>query len=150
MKPGQDDAVPSANAIQLSNLLKLTALTGDASHAERAEALLKAFAAAIAASPVGHCGLLAASLDRDGLVEIVVRAADPTPFKKAVCSLSVPGCVQFALPGDARVELASIAEQAVPSATSMAYVCIAQVCGAPIRDPEQLRSRLFEVRLRPH
>ncbi len=145
MKPGQDDAAPSANAIQLSNLLKLAAMTGSDAYASSAEALLKAFAGAIAGSPVGHCGLLAASLDRDSLVEIVVTSAE---LEKAACSVSVPGCVQFALSIGTQINLASLPTEQISTETPKAYVCVGQVCGAPVSDPVQLRSRLFEVRQR--
>ena len=72
LKSASDDAVPSANTIQLSNLIALAALTGDARFDARARELFAAFSGAIGAGPVGHCGLLAAALDLDSLAQIKI------------------------------------------------------------------------------
>ena len=72
LKSATDDAVPNANAIQLSNLIALAALTGESRYDDRARDLVKAFSGAVARSPIGHCGLLAAELDLDRLVQIGV------------------------------------------------------------------------------
>ena len=51
LKSAADDAVPNANAIQLSNLVVLAALTGESRYNDRARDLIKAFSGAAARSP---------------------------------------------------------------------------------------------------
>ena len=100
LKSASDDAVPSANAIQLSNLIALAALTGDASFDARARNLMAAFSGAVASSPVGHCGLLAAALDLDALTQVkiprgpVLQCSDPDHVA-VLHGLSLPGAIEF-------------------------------------------------------
>src|SRR6185437_15159626 len=90
LKSASDDAVPSANAIQLSNLAALAALTGDPRYDERARAIAKAFSSAVARGPVGHCGLLAAELDLDRLVQVAVSVTNGTALRGELQQLSIP------------------------------------------------------------
>ena len=76
MRPfsGQDEATPNANGMMVSNLVALYLWTGEERYRERAEAILRGFAGAMAANVLAHAGLLAASLDADraGAVVLIV------------------------------------------------------------------------------
>ena len=79
LKSAADDAVPNANAIQLSNLMVLAALTGEGRYDDRARDLIRRFPERWHGRPIGHCGLLAAELDLDRLVQIAVSVAGAKP-----------------------------------------------------------------------
>ena len=78
LKSAADDAVPNANAIALSNLVALAALTGDGRYDDRARDHRQSLFRRCRAGPVGHCGLIAAELDLDQLVQVAVNVADGT------------------------------------------------------------------------
>ena len=60
---GQDEATPNANGTMVSNLVALYLWTGEERYRDRADAILRGFAGAMAANVLAHAGLLAASLD---------------------------------------------------------------------------------------
>ena len=60
---GQDEATPNANGTMVSNLVALYLWTGEERYRQRAEAILRGFAGAMAANVLSHAGLLAASID---------------------------------------------------------------------------------------
>jgi len=150
LKSAGDDAVPSANAIQLSNLVALAALTGNADYDARARELSAAFAPAVARSPVGHCGLLAAEFDLDGLVQVAVSGSDGSKLRGELLQLAVPGALEFvtaaldASPGSA------LAGKTAKNGKSTAYVCVGPVCSAPIHEPEALQQTLRRARTETH
>jgi uncharacterized protein YyaL (SSP411 family) len=147
LKSASDDAVPSANAIALSNLVALSALTGESRYDDRARALVKAFSGAVARSPVGHCGLLAAELDLDALVQVAVSDVEGNDLRSALVRLSVPGALEFFAGTSAPVSPRSLlAGKTVIEGRSTAYVCVGPVCSAPISDPRQLEERLRQAR----
>lgn len=57
----QDDARPSANSLALANLTMLARLTGNATYAERADQLARAFAGAATRHPSSYVALLDAT-----------------------------------------------------------------------------------------
>ena len=74
----QDGAVPSANSIAATALLRLAELTGVTRYRARAEAVIASMSAALAAAPMAFTGLVFASeLLRDGLTEVVVTGDRP-------------------------------------------------------------------------
>jgi uncharacterized protein YyaL (SSP411 family) len=147
LKSASDDAVPSANAIQLSNLVALAALTGDLRYDERARAIAKAFSATVARGPVGHCGLLAAELDLDRLVQVAVSVTNGTALRGELQQLSIPGALEFIAEATAGIGARSpLAGKTPIEGKSTAYVCVGPVCSAPIQDAPSLRDRLREAR----
>ena len=67
----------------VSDLTALSLWTGEAAYADRAEAILKAFAASIAGNPVGHSGLLSAALDaRAEELKRLAAAAGEGPLRR--------------------------------------------------------------------
>ena len=147
LKSAADDAVPSANTIALSNLIALAALTGDGRYDDRARALVKAFSGAVARGPVGHCGLIAAALDLDHLVQVAVNVADGTELRSELMQLSMPGALEFATGGTIAASSRSLlAGKTAIGGKSTAYVCVGPVCSAPIHDTRSLKERLLEAR----
>ena len=150
MRPAHDDAVPSANAIQLSNLMALWALTGDATYEKRARGLYNSFQLELARAPIGHCGLIAAGFDFAHLVQIVVSGPN-TPataaLQRTVYSRSVPGALEYYVRGNSLGPL-PVALGSKPGALdkSTAYICSGTVCGLPEHEPDALTQRLIDIR----
>ena len=71
---GQDEATPNANGTMVSNLVALYLWTGEERYRQRADAILRGFAGAMAANVLSHAGLLAASLDAMAPAHIVLIA----------------------------------------------------------------------------
>ena len=147
LKSASDDAVPSANTIQLSNLFALAALTGVTVYDARGETLLKAFSGAIANGPIGHCGLLAASMDAGALIQIVAVDGGGEAFATSINRVSVPGAIEI------RTATAHTAALAGPLAAKLgmsegakAYLCWGATCDAPETEPDALVMRLYQVR----
>jgi uncharacterized protein YyaL (SSP411 family) len=148
LKSTGDDAVPSANAIQLSNLVALAALTGDAAEDTRARQIAKVFAPSISGNPIAHCGLLAAELDLDRLVQVAVSVAKGPALRGELQQLSVPGALEFVTGTGVRVGPRSpLAGKTAVNGKSTAYVCVGPVCSAPIHEPQSLNATLRQARM---
>ena len=146
LKSASDDAVPSANTIQMSNLIVLAALTGDSRYDTRARELTAAFSGSIASGAVGHCGLLAAGLDLDGLVQIKIAGAEAVAMTRTLHARSMPGAIEFGA-GINNVQLKLEPSAEAGSGTPPgALVCVGPVCAAPVFEPAELQARLIEAR----
>lgn len=147
LKTASDDAVPSANAIQLWNLMALAAITGDTAHDDDARAVLAAFGPVVADSPVGHCGLLAASFDLDAIVQIVTTGSLGSELAMKLNDVSMPGALEVRAVAQATASLpASLVVKLGFDDTSKAYICRGPICDAPTEDAVQFRQRLIEIR----
>jgi uncharacterized protein YyaL (SSP411 family) len=146
LKSGIDDAVPNANAIQLSNLIALAALTGDGRYDGRARALVSGFAAASGQAPIAYCGLLAAELDLDLLVQIAVGVTSGTDLRDELMKLSVPGALEFIGRAASAKSRSLLAGKTAAEGKSTAYVCVGPVCSAPVADRALFGQRLREAR----
>lgn len=146
LKPASDDAVPSANSVQLSNLIALAALTGDAQHDARARDLVAAFSGAVARAPIGHCGLIAATLDLDKLIQVKIPSGKTEALVKALHNLSLPGALEFAAcPNDVQSP-AMRANVGDTSPEPGAIICTGTTCSAPVVEPNVLAERLAKDR----
>jgi uncharacterized protein len=146
LKSAGDDAVPSANTIQLSNLIALAALTGDAAYDQRARELYAAFAGAIASGPVGHCGLLAAALDLDSLLQIKISLDQGQDLTAALLSQSIPGALEFGTKlNDVQLKFEPAPKSGGPQIEG-AVICRGPVCGAPTADAVEFRAELLKSR----
>jgi uncharacterized protein len=154
LRPAHDDAVPNANAIQLSNLIALAALTGESAYAARADELYNAYLGDLRRAPVGHCGLLAASFDLTGLVQISIFEGAPAHANVSRSALnitlfnkSIPGALEYCFVGDNAAALpVALSGKAGSAGRSTAYVCSGPVCGPPVHEPDALAERLIAVR----
>jgi uncharacterized protein YyaL (SSP411 family) len=131
----QDGAVPSANSTAAVALLRLSALTGHAEYANRAEAILR-LSGRLAGEAPGGFGVLLAALDlhHSGATEIVV-AGDRPDLVRTVQSTYLPNAVlawgeRFPSPlWEGRTD-------------GRAYVCRGYTCGLPATEPETLHAQL--------
>ena len=146
LKSAHDDATPSANAIQLSNLIALAALTGDARYDDRAAELAEAFSGVVARGPTGHCGLLAAELDLGRLVQVAVIETAADDLGSALRTTSVPGGIAFVSEAGAFPAGSALAGKTGVDGKSTAYVCVGPVCGAPLQDAAEFKKELLIAR----
>jgi uncharacterized protein len=146
LKSASDDAVPSANAIQLANLIALAAMTGDASYDDRASELVKAFSGAIARTPTGHCGLIAAELELGRLIQVAVIGDGNSDLQNALRNVSLPGAATFVSEAGSFPDGSPLAGKSSRDGKSTAYVCVGPVCGAPINEASSLTKELLIAR----
>ncbi|CAA2143195.1 thioredoxin domain-containing protein [Hyphomicrobium sp. ghe19] len=143
LKTASDDAVPSANAIQLSNLIVLNALTGESRYDDRARELERAFAGSAARTPTGHCGLIAAELDLDRLVQVAVLGDSDDRLATVLRQISLPGDVEFiAATATSLSSQSALGGKSSIGGRSTAYVCTGPTCSAPLHAPEEFLERL--------
>lgn len=146
LKSASDDATPSANAIQLSNLIALAAVTGDLKYDDRAAELAQVFSGPVARSPTGHCGLIAAGLDLGRLVQVAVIGSRKSDLQKALTDISVPGAVTFVSETGSFPDGSALAGKMSIDGKSTAYVCVGPVCGLPVQEPQELRQEVLIAR----
>ncbi|HEX6393184.1 MAG TPA: thioredoxin domain-containing protein [Acidimicrobiales bacterium] len=135
----QDGALPSANSVAASSLIRLSALTGEEKFRQHAEAVIDAMDPALAAIPVAFTAMVdAAETARTGITEIVVTGDRPDLLK--VCrSTYLPAAViawgkPFASPlWEGRDG---------PDIGGMAFVCRDYTCKAPVREAGELAAQL--------
>ena len=88
-----DGALPSANSVAATALLRLAAVTGEARYREHAQAVVDAMGPALGAAPLAFSGMVAAAdLARTGLVELVVTGDRPDLLAAARARF-LPGAV---------------------------------------------------------
>jgi hypothetical protein len=135
----QDGALPSANSVAATALLRLAALTGISRYRTQAEAVIHALSAAIAAAPIAFTGLVgAAELARTGLTEVVVTGDRPD-LLEVVRRRYLPGAVlAWGEPFDSPLwEGRTGSDQA-----NLAFVCRDYACRAPNGDPAALATEV--------
>jgi uncharacterized protein YyaL (SSP411 family) len=130
-----DNATPAANSLAAVGLLRLAALTGDETYAERGAAIVGLLAGVAARHPTAFAHLLAAvDLHTSGSTEIVV-AGDRPDLVRAVRRRHLPNAVlasgeRFPSPlWDERDD-------------GRAYVCRHYACLLPATTPAELEDRL--------
>jgi uncharacterized protein YyaL (SSP411 family) len=139
MRPGTDDATPNANAIMLSNLAALAALTGQARYLDRAAALTAAFAGDIGRNIVAHTGLLAGAIDviAPQLVSIVGKNLEGSQeLMDAIRTISLPGALQYCMdPGTS--DLAALRDKQPVNRHATAYACLGPQCSPPLTETNE-------------
>jgi hypothetical protein len=150
-----DGAIPSGNSVAMSNLVRLSRLTGDPELARRADAVAIAFARDLAAAPAAHCHLLSAlQAAANPSLEIVI-AGDPRDeatrrLVEVARSRDLPDVAVLLVPSgeDGRRvrRLAPFTEHHAPiDGKAAAYVCRDFSCLQPTTDPRQLASMLEDA-----
>ncbi len=151
---GQDEATPNANGVMVSNLMALYLWTGEERYRDRAEAMLRGFAGAMAENVLAHAGLLAAALDVAApalIVLIVPEGGDARALRAALRDVSLPGAVvQEMRAGEAG---ASALPESSPAhgktaidGKPTAYVCIGPQCSLPVTEPAALVDTVKKAR----
>jgi hypothetical protein len=146
-----DGAVPSANSVALLNLLRLGSAAARPELEERADALGRAFAGAIARHPAGHTMFLSA-LDY-GLgpsVELIIvgdgAGKDTRALLAATRARFLPNKVVLLRPpgeaGDLLALVPWIEHHVQVDGRATAYVCRDHECRLPINEPDALAREL--------
>ncbi|MFO8076648.1 MAG: thioredoxin domain-containing protein [Actinomycetota bacterium] len=144
-----DNATPAPSSVMADVGLQLAALTGEATHHEAAQRVLRRFAGRAAQAPTGHGELLRA-LERDlaPTREVAVVGAPDDPAFGELLAVARerwrPGDVlAAAAPGDQAVPL--LADRGLVEGRPAAYVCRDFACSRPVTDPADLRALLDEA-----
>jgi uncharacterized protein YyaL (SSP411 family) len=144
-----DDAIENHNAVMAENLVRLAALTGDASWRERADQLFDGILPLAADNLFGHAGLLNALDFRLSAVEIVVTG-EGAPTQALVDAAR-------ALPHLQTVVVRATDVSALPPTHPLrakgeaaplgaAFVCAGERCSLPVRDAVELAAVLSAMR----
>ncbi len=154
-KPLHDSALPSGNSVAALNLLRLTDLTFDEEHRQRAILLFSAFREELAAAPASF-GELTLALDylHDTAKEIVlVRPpaggdldAMLAPLRRAFVPNRVLSVVTQGGDLEAHAALVPlVAGKRARQGRVTAYVCEDRVCALPTAEPDVFASQLAAV-----
>ncbi len=139
---GQDEAAPNANGTMVSNLAALYLWTGEERYRQRAEAILRGFAGAMAANVLAHAGLLAASLDLMAPAQIVLIAPEgksTRELRRALSTVSLPNAVvQEVRAGDSLPASSPAHGKTAIANKPTAYVCVGPQCSLPVSEPAAL------------
>ena len=150
---GQDDATPNANGVMVSNLMALYLWTGEERYRERAEAILRGFAAAMNENVFAHAGLLVATLDSYApalIVLIVPEGADAKALRRALAGVSLPGAVVQEVRAGEQLPASSPAHgKTAIEGKPTAYVCIGPQCSLPVTEPAALVETVKAARQKP-
>ncbi|MBU2580326.1 MAG: thioredoxin domain-containing protein [Alphaproteobacteria bacterium] len=145
---GTDDAVPSANAIQLSNLAHLAVLTGSQTYAEQAMSVLESFSPDIQKNLVAHTGLLAASMDAMSPQQVVIADGVGRPaMVETLHGISLPGALEHILSGpDASGAAAALDGKSSKDGKATVFACLGPQCSEPLTNAEAVVAVLKEQR----
>jgi uncharacterized protein len=138
-KDTYDGATPSANSVAASALLRLAALTGEASYGDAGAAIVTAMAPLLARHPSGFTNFLGAvDLIVSGVTEVAVTGERPD-LVAAVAACYLPNAVlAWGEPYPSPLwEGRTTAE-----AADRAFVCRNYTCSAPVSDVDSLLEQL--------
>jgi uncharacterized protein YyaL (SSP411 family) len=143
---GQDEATPNANGTMVSNLVALYLWTGEERYRQRADAILRGFAGAMAANVLSHAGLLAASLDAMAPAHVVLIAPEgesTRELRRALRDVSLPNAVvQEVREGESGAGAIPVSSPAhgktALDGKPTAFVCIGPQCSLPVTDAAAL------------
>jgi hypothetical protein len=139
-----DNATPAGNSVEVSNLLRLAALTGRTELAARAETTLRVFATHLRHYPAGMAEMLCAlDLHLGPALQIALAADAESHLAAAVHAGFAPRKVVAGRPvtGDAAT-LALLADRGPVSGQPAAYVCLGTTCLPPETDPIRLAATI--------
>ena len=145
-KPGYDGAEPTGNSVAALTLLRLEALTGDASYRAQAEALLKGFGALLAGAPAALGEMLLAvdfllSEPRE-VVLVRPRGESDRALLDTVRGRFSPSQVLVRHEDGAPPATPLARDRPPKDGAPTAYVCVRGACQLPVTDPAQLAALL--------
>jgi uncharacterized protein YyaL (SSP411 family) len=147
----QDNAVPSGNAMAVTVLLRLAALTGDGRYREAAERALGLVAGVVGRYPSGFGQWLSALDFALGPVAEVAIVGDPgAPDTEALLAVLRSGfrpdlAIACAAEPDAS-PIGLLHDRARRDGRATAYVCQGFACRLPVTTPDALADQLAAVR----
>jgi hypothetical protein len=138
-KDTHDGALPSANSMAATALLRLGTLTGEARYRDKAEAVIDVMAPALAAAPGAFAGLVAAAdLSASGITEVVVTGDRPD-LVAAVAGAYHPATV---LAWGEPYPSPLWEGRDGPEQAGRAFVCRDYACRAPVSDVATLAAEV--------
>ncbi len=144
-KDTYDGAIPSANSVAATALLRLSALTGELTYRDRVGQLIDAMAPALVKAPTAFTGLvIAADLSRRGITEVVVSGDRPDLVAAARGALRA----DMVLAWGERYPSPIWEGREETGADGRAYVCRDWACQAPVSDAPALLAALALTTLR--
>ncbi len=152
-KPAMDGALPSGNAVALTNLLRLYGLTTEPSYLERARQGLVAFSAVMEANPPAFGEMLLALDDllHPPLQVIIVTPAnaDAAWFTDRLRSVFLPGSLTMIVTESSAAQLsrrlALFRGKTAAGGKATAYVCQNGACRLPVTTADGLMQQLTTV-----
>jgi uncharacterized protein YyaL (SSP411 family) len=153
MKETYDGALPAGNSVAMSNLLRLSHITGNTELSEAAWGITRNLAGTVRRLPSGHACLLSAlgqALDSSTEIVIVGEADDPITqtMLRSLAARWAPNSVVLLKTAETADELAVCApftsDYPVIEGRSTAYVCQNHVCHRPVTDSDEMM-RLVEA-----
>jgi uncharacterized protein YyaL (SSP411 family) len=138
-----DGAVPSGNSVQLTNLVRLSRITGDPLYETAANALLRTTADDITLIPSASAHLMS-GLDflLGPSYEIVFAGTDVHALQRAVWASFVPNKVLLHSGADIAAIAPFTEMQRAVGGRATAYVCTNHLCRLPTADREKVRELL--------
>ncbi len=137
-----DDATPNANGTMVSNLMALYLWTGEERYRERTEAIVRAFAGAVAKTVFSHTGLLTGVIDLLAPAHIVIvvpEGGNARELRGALADVSLPNAVvQEIRAGDSVAANSPAHGKTALDGKPTAYVCIGPQCSAPVTEAAAL------------
>jgi uncharacterized protein YyaL (SSP411 family) len=149
-KDAQDNATPSENSLAANGLLRLAALTGDATAAEPAARWVRGLAPLLAEHPTAFAYLLGA-LERLVTppieVAIVGDPADPATrtLRAEVVTRLIPASVTLTAGETSAARSALLENRTAIDGKPTAYVCEHYACRAPVTSAAELREQIDSV-----
>ncbi|HEV2418557.1 MAG TPA: thioredoxin domain-containing protein [Terriglobia bacterium] len=150
-----DGAVPSGNSVALSNLLRLSHLTGRPELTERASQLASAFAGALRQAPSAYTQWMTGIDFAEGpSYEVVIcgnpAAADTQAMLRALRSIYLPRkVILLRPPGEAGEKIVQLApytrEQTSIEGKATAYVCQNHSCRLPATDVDEMLKSVADI-----
>ncbi len=150
-----DGATPSGNSAALCNLLRLGRLTGQGDLEERADTMLRVFAAQAGEHPMAFCHLMSAVDFAQGpSQEVVVAGPEGQAQTERMLALLktdfAPRRVLLFNPGGeagrALAELAPfVAGMSSADGKPRVYICSDYACQRPLEDPQELAAALGQT-----
>ncbi|HET6468980.1 MAG TPA: thioredoxin domain-containing protein [Geminicoccaceae bacterium] len=154
-KSAHDGPSPSGIAVLLHVLVELWCLTGKGEYADRAEALVRAFAGEVRRNPYAHTALLSGVIFMAEPVQVVLVGRPGNPdwqsLQDVVAAAPVASLVLVPAPDRSALPAGHpAAGKPMVGDRATAYICTGQTCRPPVTEPEALATELRSVHARQH
>jgi uncharacterized protein YyaL (SSP411 family) len=135
-KPAFDGSIPSGNSAALRALLRLYHYTANATYLDRAETMLRLFAAPMREQPFGFANMLCAvdfyAQKPREIVVVVPPATDPSPLLRRLRATYLPNrTLQVCTPDDTTQLTGPLQGKSAVGGETTVYVCHNMTCAAP-------------------
>ena len=144
-----DEATPNPNGVAAQNLLRLAVFDGESQWRQRADRLFDGLLPLAAQNMFAHTSLLNALDMRLRAAEIVVTGAGERAAELLLAALTLPfpdRIVMRAATPAALSEGHPARDKIAAAPEGAAFVCVAERCSLPVREPEQIAAALAAMK----